>query len=41
MGINKNDIYLKSSNNSIFDFYTKINNTRNNLDYDIDGLVAN
>ena len=40
-GINKNDIYLKSSNiNSIFDFYTKINNTRNNLDYDIDGLVV-
>ena len=40
-GINKNDIYLKSSNiNSIFDFYTKINDTRNNLDYDIDGLVV-
>ena len=40
-GINKNDIYLKSSNiNSIFEFYTKINDTRNNLDYDIDGLVV-
>ena len=41
MGIEKNDIYLKSSNiNSIFDFYSKINDTRNNLDYDIDGLVV-
>ena len=40
-GIDKNDIYLKSSNiNSIFDFYSKINDTRNNLDYDIDGLVV-
>ena len=40
MGYKKNNIYFKSSNiNSIFDFYSEINDTRNNLDYDIDGLV--
>ena len=40
-GIKRNNIYLKSSNiNSIFDFYNKINNSRNKLDYDIDGLVV-
>ncbi len=39
-GIKKNNIYLKSSNiNSIFDFYSEINDTRNSLDYDIDGMV--
>ncbi len=39
-GIKKNNINLKSSNmNSIFDFYSSINDTRSNLDYDIDGLV--
>ncbi len=39
-GIKKNDISFKSSNmSSIFDFYNKINQSRSNLDYDIDGLV--
>jgi len=39
-GIKKNNISLKSSNmNSIFEFYNNINETRSNLDYDIDGLV--
>ncbi len=40
-GINKNNIYLKSSDiHSIFEFYKKVNDARSSLDYDIDGLVV-
>jgi DNA ligase (NAD+) len=39
-GIQRNNINLKTSNmNLVFEFYNKINDSRSNLDYDIDGLV--
>ncbi len=40
-GIKKNNINIKSSDlNSIYEFYNNINDTRNSLDFDIDGLVV-
>ena len=39
-GIKKNNINFKSSDmNLILDFYNNVNDTRSNLEYDIDGLV--
>ncbi len=39
-GIKKNNINLKSADiNLIFNFYNNINDTRSDLEYDIDGLV--
>ena len=40
-GIKINPLNLKTANiKSIYNFYTKINNKRSSLDYDIDGLVV-